>query len=132
MHHKKAYNEKQQQHLYEKNITTAKSRFNWKRFTSRCYLDLCLVSKSIWSYFIGIYSFFFTSFFFNLAALKAVLYVSLFWFLFELYNFLGPLLSKRGSNSDMLLMPKKDKYIFKPKWSNVALYVYRCLFFCTR
>lgn len=59
-------------------------------------------------------------FFFNLAALKAVLYVSLFWFLFELYNFLGPLLSKRGSNSDMLFMPKKDKYIFKPKWINVA------------
>ena len=70
-------------------------------------------------------------FFFNLAALKAVLYVSLFWFLFELYNFLGPLLSKRGSNSDMLFMPKKDKYIFKPKWIIIVFDTLEDLcFFC--
>ena len=56
----------------------------------------------------------------NLEALKAALYVSIFWFLFELYNFLGPLLSKRGSNSDILFIPKKSKYIFNPKWLNVA------------
>ena len=56
----------------------------------------------------------------NLEALKASLYVSVFWFLFELYNFLGPLLSKRVSNSDVLFVPKKSKYIFNPKWLNVA------------
>jgi hypothetical protein len=56
----------------------------------------------------------------NLEALKAALYVSIFWFLFELYNFLGPLLSRRVSNSDVLFVPKKSKYIFNPKWLNVA------------
>ena len=56
----------------------------------------------------------------NVEALKAALYVSIFWFLFELYNFLGPLLSKRESNSDVLFVPKKSKYIFNPKWHNVA------------
>ena len=56
----------------------------------------------------------------NLEALKASLYVSVFWVLFELYNFLGPLLSKRVSNSDVLFVPKKSKYIFNPKWLNVA------------
>ncbi|SDR67295.1 IstB-like ATP binding protein [Polaribacter sp. KT25b] len=56
----------------------------------------------------------------NLDALKAALYVSAFWFLFELYNFLGPLLSKKESNSDVLFIQKKVKYIFSPKWFNVA------------
>lgn len=46
--------------------------------------------------------------FFNLSAVKSAIYVSLFWFLFELYNFLGPLLSK------------KEKYIFKPQWINLG------------
>jgi hypothetical protein len=59
-------------------------------------------------------------YFLNSSALKAALYVAAFWFLFELYNFLGPLLSKRESNSDVLFMPKKSKYIFNPKWFNVA------------
>ncbi len=59
-------------------------------------------------------------YFMSISALKAALCVSLFWFLFELYNFLGPLLSKKESNSDVLFVPKKNKYIFKPKWGNVA------------
>jgi hypothetical protein len=59
-------------------------------------------------------------YFINILALKAALYVSLFWFLFELYNFLGPLLSKRESNSGVLFVPKDNEYIFKPKWLNVA------------
>lgn len=58
--------------------------------------------------------------FFNLEALKAASYVSVFWFLFELYNFLGPLLSKKESNYDVLFVPQKSKYIFNPKWLNVA------------
>ena len=59
-------------------------------------------------------------YFFEIEGARAAIYVSGFWFLFELYNFLGPLLSKRESNSDVLFVPKKDKYIFKPKWINVA------------
>lgn len=59
-------------------------------------------------------------YFLNIVAVKSALYVSLFWFLFELYNFLGPLLNKKESSSDVLYVPKKNKYIFKPKWSNVA------------
>lgn len=58
--------------------------------------------------------------FFCFSPIKAAIYVASFWFLFELYNFLGPLLSKRESNSDVVFMPKKEKYIFKPKWFNVA------------
>lgn len=38
----------------------------------------------------------------------ASLMVLSFWFLFELYNFLGPLLNKN------------KKYMFKPKWLNIA------------
>ncbi|MDP5104621.1 MAG: hypothetical protein NWQ31_00440 [Polaribacter sp.] len=59
-------------------------------------------------------------YFLNIEAFKAALYVATFWFLFELYNFLGPLLSKKESNSDVVFMPKKSKYIFEPKWFNVA------------
>jgi hypothetical protein len=59
-------------------------------------------------------------YFFNITVLKSALYVSGFWFLFELYNFLGPLLSKRESKSDVLFVQKKHTYIFKPKWFNVA------------
>ena len=59
-------------------------------------------------------------YFLGLSVLKSALYVSIFWFLFELYNFLGPLLSKRESKSDVLFVQKKRKYIFKPKWFNVA------------
>lgn len=58
--------------------------------------------------------------FFNITVLKSALYVAIFWSLFELYNFLGPLLSKRNSNSDVLLNQAKNTYVFKPKWFNVA------------
>ncbi|APZ45242.1 hypothetical protein BW723_02550 [Polaribacter reichenbachii] len=58
--------------------------------------------------------------FFKIDALKAAIYVSLVWLLFEIYNFLGPLLSKKESDSDVLFIPKKSKYTFKPKWGNVA------------
>ncbi len=59
-------------------------------------------------------------YFLNTSALKSALIVSAVWFLFELYNFLGPLLLKRESNSNVFFYPKKNKYIFKPKWINVA------------
>lgn len=59
-------------------------------------------------------------YFFSFSAFKAALSVTIFWFLFELYNFLGPLLSKKESQSDVVFMPKKSKYIFQPKWKNVA------------
>ncbi|WBX73997.1 hypothetical protein PG913_01765 [Tenacibaculum pacificus] len=39
--------------------------------------------------------------------------VTLFWFLFELYNFLGPLLKIKPSS-------KKEKYTFNPNWSNIS------------
>lgn len=57
---------------------------------------------------------------FNIDEIKAAIYVSLAWLLFETYNFLGPLLTKKESSSDMMFIPKKEKYNFKPKWSNVA------------
>jgi hypothetical protein len=50
----------------------------------------------------------------------AALYVSAAWLIFEIYNFLGPLLSKKESDSDVVFIPKKSLYKFKPKWSNVA------------
>jgi len=59
-------------------------------------------------------------YFIKIAVLKSALYVSLFWFLFELYNFLGPLLIKRKLNSDVLSPHNKSNYIFKPKWLNIA------------
>lgn len=57
---------------------------------------------------------------FSVDEFKAAMYVSLFWLAFETYNFLGPLLSKRESTSDVVFIPKKASYKFKPKWINVA------------
>ena len=45
--------------------------------------------------------------------------VSIFWLLFETYNFLGPLLFKRQSRSKLLFVPK-EQYIFSPDWENIA------------
>ncbi|WP_026776663.1 ATP-binding protein [Polaribacter sp. Hel_I_88] len=59
-------------------------------------------------------------YFSNFDAVKSSIYVSGFWLLFELYNFLGPLLSKSESKSDMVFIPKKTTYKFKPKWNNLA------------
>lgn len=47
-------------------------------------------------------------FFFNFDAILASIYVSLFWLGFEILNFLVPLLFK------------SEKYVFRPKWLNVA------------
>jgi uncharacterized Tic20 family protein len=57
---------------------------------------------------------------FNIDAFNAALYVSLAWLLFEMYNFLGPLLTKKESKSDVVFIAKETKYNFKPKWTNVA------------
>lgn len=59
-------------------------------------------------------------YFFKVSALKAAIYVSLAWLCFEIYNFLGPLLSKKESDSDIVFIPKKAQYTFSPKWGNVA------------
>lgn len=58
--------------------------------------------------------------FLDIDAMKSAIYVSLAWLVFETYNFLGPLLSKKESNSDVVFIPKKTTYTFKPKWGNVA------------
>ena len=58
--------------------------------------------------------------FLDIDAIKSAIYVSLAWLVFETYNFLGPLLSKKESDSDVVFMPKKSNYTFKPKWGNVA------------
>lgn len=52
--------------------------------------------------------------------IRASLYVSLFWFLFELYNFLGPLLMKKVSYAKNVYIPNKNKYVFQPSWKNIA------------
>jgi hypothetical protein len=59
-------------------------------------------------------------YFSHTSVLKSALYVAVFWSLFELYNFLGPLLSRRKSNSDVLFNQAKMTYVFKPRWFNVA------------
>ncbi|MDY0780926.1 hypothetical protein [Tenacibaculum sp. IB213877] len=53
-------------------------------------------------------------------SLTVALIVTIFWFLFELYNFLGPLLIQRISSSKNVYLPVGKKYIFKPIWKNIA------------
>lgn len=53
------------------------------------------------------------------AALRSALLVAGFWLLFELYNFLGPLLSNRQSGSKLLFVTARA-YTFSPAWANVA------------
>ena len=48
------------------------------------------------------------------------LFVSGFWLLFEAYNFLGPLLTKKKSSSKLMYVSQKKSYVFNPKWKNVA------------
>ena len=55
----------------------------------------------------------------NLAFWSALLVSSL-WLLFEIYNFLGPLLLNRITASKGVYVPSKSKYTFQPKWANVA------------
>jgi hypothetical protein len=49
----------------------------------------------------------------------APMIVSAFWFLFELWNVLGPLATKRKSTSPLIYMPR-GKYVFPPAWGNLA------------
>lgn len=46
--------------------------------------------------------------------------VSIFWLVFELYNFLGPLIANRVSRAKWLFVPSKKKYVFQPAWGNIA------------
>ncbi|WP_018618239.1 ATP-binding protein [Spirosoma luteum] len=46
--------------------------------------------------------------------------VAAFWLIFELYNFLGPLLSNRVSRSKRLFIPGREKYVFQPDWWNIG------------
>lgn len=67
----------------------------------------------------------------SVAALWSALVVSLFWILFELYNFLGPLLLNRQSKSNLLFMAA-ERYTFKPAWANIAFDTATDVgFFCT-
>ncbi|MFD0992504.1 hypothetical protein [Tenacibaculum geojense] len=56
--------------------------------------------------------------------LKKPLYVACivttFWLVFELYNFLGPLLINRISKYKNIYIPVGRKYVFKPSWKNIA------------
>jgi len=62
--------------------------------------------------------------------LTAAISVSLLWLLFEVYNFLGPLLSNRKSISRRTFFPGA-KYQFNPRWGNVAFdTVTDVCFFC--
>ncbi len=46
--------------------------------------------------------------------------VSILWFFFELYNFLGPLLVQRVSLSKFFYLGIGKKYTFAPAWKNIA------------
>jgi hypothetical protein len=61
--------------------------------------------------------------------LMAPIIVSTIWCLFELYNFLGPLLAKRNSTAKNLYVPLKNEYVFKPAWRNVAYDTFTDLLF---
>jgi len=58
----------------------------------------------------------------NCTEIVAAVTIWLTWFIFELWNFLGPLLLKRRSNCGKLFIPrkKKYKYTFQPPWGNIA------------
>lgn len=46
--------------------------------------------------------------------------ITVFWTLFELYNFLGPLLAKKQSKSNLVYVASKESYSFKPDFKNVG------------
>lgn len=62
-------------------------------------------------------------------ALWAALMVSGFWLIFEVCNFLGPLLLNRQSSAQNLYIPSKQKYVFQPDWKNVAFDTFTDLLF---
>ncbi|MEJ7694647.1 hypothetical protein [Daejeonella sp.] len=55
----------------------------------------------------------------NNKAFFAAICISALWTLFELYNFLGPLLFSRRSRSNLIYIPGPE-YVFKPQWFNIA------------
>lgn len=57
---------------------------------------------------------------FKIDEITSAIYISLGWLIFEAFNFLMPLLSKKESKASVVYIPKNSKYNFKPKWSNVA------------
>lgn len=75
---------------------------------SECWSKLCWLPSFLQDYFAEMNEF------------KAASLISIMWLLFEIYNFLGPLLLKKESKSGAFYIPKKEKYQFKPKWKNVA------------
>lgn len=57
-----------------------------------------------------------------ISSFKIAIYVSIFWLLFELGNFLLPLLSKKSKGKKGFIKCRKSKAkpIFKPQWFNLA------------
>ncbi len=53
------------------------------------------------------------------AGINAATYVSIFWICFELYNFLGPLLLNKKSQSKLVYV-SGSSYQFQPAWWNIA------------
>ncbi|MEI6086501.1 MAG: ATP-binding protein [Bacteroidota bacterium] len=53
------------------------------------------------------------------AGIKAASTIAIIWICFEVYNFLGPLLLKKKTNSKLLFV-SGPKYQFQPAWANIA------------
>ena len=53
------------------------------------------------------------------AGIKAASTIALIWICFEVYNFLGPLLLNKKTNSKLLYV-SGPKYQFQPAWANIA------------
>lgn len=62
-------------------------------------------------------------------ALYSALLVSTNWLLFELYNFLGPLLAGRNSKAKLVYLPAENKAAFEPAWGNIAFDTFTDLLF---
>lgn len=56
----------------------------------------------------------------EVTSLQAAIIVTAGWVLFELYNFLWPLLSNKISLYDYFYIPSKKRYLFQPDWINIA------------
>jgi hypothetical protein len=53
------------------------------------------------------------------SGIKAASTIAIIWICFELYNFLGPLLLNKKTNSKLLYV-SGPKYQFQPAWANIA------------
>jgi hypothetical protein len=62
-------------------------------------------------------------------ALVSAICVSINWLLFELYNFLGPLLAGRNSKAKFVYVPEENKTVFRPAWGNIAFDTFTDLLF---